>query len=245
MGSRHLSRRAFIGSSLLLAGTALGSSTALSRTIGGEMPWTPGWADTPHSGEGGRFFTPEEAQCVDAITARLIPSDDYGAGAREADVVTFIDRQLAGSYGRGDRWYMQAPFLDGTDEQGYQAELAPAGLYRKGIESLDAHCRGVHEGRRFAELSPDEQDAILHQLEDGELELDGVPAGTFFELVLENAIEGFFCDPLYGGNRDMVGWRLVGFPGARYDYRDFLNHDGARIELAPVGLMGRPDWNPG
>src|SRR5690606_25819999 len=96
----------------------------------------------------------------------------------------------------------------------------------------------------FAGLSEELQDEILTRLDDRELELDGVFAKAFFDLVLENAIEGFFCDPIYGGNRDMVGWKLVGFPGARYDYRSFLDHNGAEIRIEPVGLKGRPAWTP-
>lgn len=79
-------------------------------------------------------------------------------------------------------------------------------------------------------------------MEEGNLEIEGVSASSFFELILTNTIEGFFSDPIYGGNRDMLGWRLVGFPGARYDYRDYLDHDGRRLDIPPVGLAGRPEW---
>lgn len=188
------------------------------------------------------FFTAAERACVRAISARLIPSDDTGPGAEEADVVTFIDRQLAGFYGRGERWYTKGPFSEGTEQQGYQFESPPAGLYRKALAALDAHCRRTHEGKAFDELGAEAQDGILTAMEEGELEFEGVAAAVFFELVLDNTIEGFFSDPIYGGNRDMVGWRLVGFPGARYDYRDYLDHDGKRLDIPPVGLAGRPEW---
>ena len=190
-----------------------------------------------------RFFTAAERRCVDAIVSRLIPTDETGAGARDAGVTDFIDSQLAGFYGRGERWYMRGPFADGLDTQGYQSEHPPAGLYRAAIKALDAHCQGTL-GNSFAELPENKQDELLARLEEGELELDGVSAKAFFNMILENAIEGFFSDPIYGGNRDMVGWKLVGFPGARYDYRDFLDHDGAAIAMEPVGLKGRPGWNP-
>jgi gluconate 2-dehydrogenase gamma chain len=172
----------------------------------------------------------------------LIPTDDIGPGAAEAGVVDFIDNQLAGFYGRGDRWFMHAPFAEGTKEQGYQSEHPPAALYRAAIAALDAYCRKQF-GKVFADLPGGDQDAILKRIDDGELTLDGVSAKTFFKLVRENTIEGFFCDPIYGGNRNMVGWKLVGFPGARYDYRDFLNHNGTAISIEPVGLRGRPAWN--
>jgi gluconate 2-dehydrogenase gamma chain len=240
MGGDGITRR-----TILSAAVALGASsaTAFARVITGDVPWLPGAADPPPAYPGLRFFTPAERRCVDAIAARLIPSDATGPGAREAGVIDFIDSQLAGSYGRGERWYMRGPFEDGLDTQGYQSAFPPAALYRASIEALDAHCQGTL-GSPFSGLDEKQQDAILKQLDDGELPLDGVGAQTFFNLVLENTVEGFLSDPVYGGNRDMVGWKLLGFPGARYDYRDYLDHDGAAISIEPVGLKGRPAWNP-
>lgn len=188
-------------------------------------------------------MTDDERSALDAFTARLIPSDDTGPGAREADVLTFIDRQLAGFYGGGQRWYMEGPFPEPLDTQGYQSEQPPAQLIRDGLAALDLHCRDEHDGRGFAELSSEEQDAVLTALDEEEIEFEGLSAKAFFDFVHEITIEGFFADPIYGGNRDMAGWRLVGFPGARYDYRDYLGHNGAAIEMPPVGLMGRPEWN--
>lgn len=242
MPKPRISRRSFIIQALLGC-SALACSGAFARTIQGQIPWLPSHADAPAVSLG-RFFTADERRCVDAIVTRLIPSDETGPGAREAHVTEFIDHQLAGFYGRGQRWYMQGPFSEGTDEQGYQSQYPPAELYRRAITALDGYCRNRFDGRRFAELSAEEQDTILGAMEESEIELEDVPASLFFGLVLENAIEGFFCDPIYGGNRDMTGWKLVGFPGARYDYRDYLDHNGARIAIEPVGLMGRPAWNP-
>lgn len=239
----RISRRAFLGRSVL-GSTALLATDAVALTLSDELPWLPGQADGAVAYPEARYLTDAERRCVDAITARLIPSDDAGPGARDAGVTDFIDSQLAGFYGRGERWYMRGPFVEGTEQQGYQSELPPAALYRKAIEALDAHCRDRFGDRAFADLPEEEQDAVLGRIDEGELELDGISAKGFFGLVRENAIEGFFCDPIYGGNRDMVGWKLVGFPGARYDYRDFLDHDGEPISIEPVGLRGRPAWNP-
>lgn len=234
-------RRRFLAASLL--GGSLLASAALARNVTGGIPWIPGTSPSPRPFDGARILSDDERRCLDALVSRLIPSDDLGPGAREAGVVDFIDNQLAGFFGRGERWYMQGPFEDGLSTQGYQSRQAPAALYREAIAALDAHCRANFDGSVFAELDEARQDALLTRLEEGEIEFDGVSASDFFELLQENTVEGFFCDPIYGGNRDMVGWKLVGFPGVRYDYRDYLDHDGARIDIEPVGLGGRPAWN--
>lgn len=240
MTQPRITRRKILTASIV--GGSLLASTALARTVTGGIPWIPGLSPAPRGFDGARFLTEAERRCVDALTARLIPSDDTGPGAREAGVAEFIDNQLAGSFGSGERWYMKGPFADGLDTQGYQGERTPAALYRDAIAALDAHCSGQF-GKVFAELTEQEQDAILTQIEEDVLEFEGVSASAFFAMLQDNAIEGFFCDPIYGGNRDMVGWRLVGFPGARYDYRDYLDHDGARIDIEPVSLSGRPGWS--
>lgn len=247
MAGACISRRQVLKASLLGSGSLI-VSTAFARSglqgVSGQgIPWIAGTSPSPRIYDGAHFLDPAERQCLDALVGRLIPADELGAGAREAGVVDFIDNQLAGPYGRGERWYMKGPFVEGLETQGYQSPHPPAGLYRTALAALDDHCSDHFDDRVFAELSPEEQDAILQQMEDGELELAEVSAATFFGILRENTIEGFFCDPVYGGNRDMAGWRLVGFPGTRYDYRDYLDHNGEPIAIEPVGLGGRPDWN--
>jgi gluconate 2-dehydrogenase gamma chain len=238
--------------SLLRAGAAAGVAAVTigtadepqARTIHGEMPWAPGEADAPVPVESGpyAFFTPEEAGFIDAALDRLIPEDSHGPGARTAGGTLFLDRQLAGSYGQAQRWYMQGPWQKGEPTQGYQLRLTPAQLYRAGIKAVDDHCRAELGGKRFAELPPDKQDEILSGIEGGKLALPGVDAKTFFEQLLQNSIESFFADPLYGGNKEMVAWKMIGFPGARYDHRDWVARHGERYPLPPVALRGRAAW---
>lgn len=235
---------------LLSASAALGSTFAAGKaeatSISEGVPWAPGIANAPQAITPGplQFLNPDEAGFVDAAVARLIPADDLGPGAKEAGVTTFIDRQLAGPYGRGERWYMHGPWSEGTDSQGYQSRLPPADFYRVAIKAIDGYCRQGFQGKIFRELSLDEQDRVLSGLENDEIKLEGFKGKAFFELLLQNTLEGFFSDPIYGGNRDMVGWKLIGFPGARYDYRPYVSRHGERLELAPVGLRGRPGWTP-
>lgn len=206
------------------------------------MPWEPGEADVPHLGTLPESFLSEhELATVNAIAARLIPTDEDGPGAIEAGVGDFIDRQLASFYGRGQHWYMLGPFGEGLATQGYQQKHAPAQLYRLAIAELDRVLHARH-GTVFVNLPAETQDDVLKAMDDESMQFASVSAKAFFDLILENTIEGFFADPIYGGNRDMVGWRYVGFPGTRYDYRDFVGHNGARIELPPVSLSGGPHW---
>lgn len=247
---------------LLSAGAALGSTVALrggnveARTYSGEIPWSPGAANAPDIVTPGplQFFTSAEAAFIDAAVSRLIPADDLGPGAKEAGVTVFLDRQLSGAYGRAQTWYMQGPWSEGDDTQGYQSRLTPAQLYRTAIKFIDDHCRNNFEGKVFSALTTTQQDDILTGLEKGDIkvpgigphsvEIEGANADTFFAQLLQNTMEGFFSDPLYGGNKDMAGWKLVGFPGARYDYRPYVSKHGEKLNLAPVGIKGRPGWDP-
>ncbi|MEO8630878.1 MAG: gluconate 2-dehydrogenase subunit 3 family protein [Betaproteobacteria bacterium] len=194
------------------------------------------------------FFTPDEVVFVAAAIARLIPSDALGPGAVEAGVTMFIDHQLAGPFGQATDWYMAGPWADGTREQGYQTRRTPAEVYRAAIPAINRHS-GTTWNKTFAGLSSGQQDDLLHALEDGELDLGDVSAKTFFTLLWENTQEGFFADPIYLGNRGFAGWKLIGYPGPRYNYDEAIRHYGERYPLPTVGLLGRdpskrPDRSP-
>ncbi|MBX3620664.1 MAG: gluconate 2-dehydrogenase subunit 3 family protein [Rhizobacter sp.] len=242
---------------LLTVGTVLpivtvtGATATNAAVIRHEMPWQEGEAAAPLAATappataGYTFFTPAEAAFIEAAVARLIPADALGPGALEAGVPTFIDRQLAGEYGLGTRWYMQGPWAEGEKTQGYQTRHTPATLYRAALRDIDAAVAQQGQAATFAKLPAAAQDDWLHRLEDGKVTLPSADAKTFFKLLLQNTQEGFWADPIYGGNRDMVGWKLIGFSGARYDQRPFVLKHGERYPLPPVGLMGRPEWNQG
>jgi len=237
---------------LLGAGIALPlSATAGAAVIRREMPWQEGTASAPDAATQSQpatnaygYLTPAEAEFISAAVARLIPADDLGPGALEAGAVVFIDRQLAGEYGRASRWYMQGPWAKGEKTQGYQSRYTPAGMYRAAIREIDQAVADEKRAATFAKLSTSDQDRWLKDLEDGRPQLATVDAKAFFTVLLQNTQEGFWSDPIYGGNRDMVGWKLIGFPGARYDHSAFVKRHGERYPLPPVGLKGRPEWMP-
>jgi gluconate 2-dehydrogenase gamma chain len=240
--SPGLSRRALLSG----AAAVLLASTSISRamTISQGMPWASGTATPPLPVRPGgwMFFTADEASLVEAAVDRLIPPDERGPGGKDAGCAVYIDRQLAGPYGRGAGSYLMPPFMPGAATQGYQHPDSPAARYRAGLKALAAYVAATFSGKSFRDLAAADQDKVLTGLESGSITLTDVKSADFFTLLLANTLEGFFADPIYGGNRDMAGWRLIGFPGARYDYRDWVDRHNEPYPLPPVSIMGRADW---
>jgi gluconate 2-dehydrogenase gamma chain len=195
------------------------------------------------SGSGYVFFAPAEVIFIESAVGRLIPNDSVGPGGVEARVPFFLDRQLAGRFGRGDHFYLGGPWPKGTPEQGYQSRFNPAELYRAAIAAIDKYVGANFNGIAFGKLAADDQDKVLKGLESGEIKLDGgVDSKSFFAMLLQNTKEGYFSDPIYGGNKDMGAWKMIGFPGAHYDYKEWVSRHGERVPYPPVGLKGRPGW---
>jgi len=240
----NFNRRVFLAGASTVAAWAGSSDTSGAREINGDKPQPPFPADLPSPllAPGYVFFTPDEIAFVDAAAERIMPEDELGPGARACGVTIFIDHQLAGAFGRAEGWYMLGPWEKGQETQGFQSRLTPAALYRAAIKAIDAYV-GSTSGKRFADLPPDAQDSVLKDIESGKLQLGDVDAKTFFKVLLMNTKEGMFSDPMYGGNKDMAGWKMLGFPGARYNYRDWVSRHGQRYDQPPVGIKGRPAWD--
>jgi gluconate 2-dehydrogenase gamma chain len=177
-------------------------------------------ADQPSPGL--LFFNPDEGAAVTAIVDVLIPSDDVGPGGVEAGVVTYIDRQLGGAYGGGARLYLEGPFQEGTPQQGYQLRFTPAELVRLGLADLDAYAK-AGKGDVFANLTADDQNAILKDMDGGKAEFATVPAKTVFDHLYALVQEGYFGDPIYGGNQGKAVWKMIGFPGVAGMYTDLID----------------------
>jgi gluconate 2-dehydrogenase gamma chain len=216
-----------------------------AQTFTGAVPWQEGTADAPPGATGTDFvfFTPAERAFIEAAVARLIPSDPVGPGALEAGVPFFLDRQLAGQFGQGEHYYLGGPWPKGTPEQGYQSRFSPAQLYRAAIAAIERYAGANFKGAAFAALAAADQDKVLGGFESGAIALDGgVDSKTFFAMLLQNTREGYLSDPIYGGNRDMAAWKMIGFPGAHYDYREWVSRHGQPVPFPPVGFKGRPGW---
>jgi gluconate 2-dehydrogenase gamma chain len=182
------------------------------------------------------YLQEPEIRFLEAAVEHLIPTDDLGPGARDAGVVVYIDRQLAGSWGVHGRQYRGGPWLPGTPQQGYQSRFTPQEVYRVAIREIDAHCRTAFN-RPFAQMAQDAQLRLLEQLEKDEIPLPSMSSKFFFDMLWRNTEEGFFSDPIYGGNRDKVGWKLLGIPGLPSgQYRHLLDsHEPYHAE--PVSIL--------
>ncbi|WP_454668989.1 gluconate 2-dehydrogenase subunit 3 family protein [Achromobacter kerstersii] len=217
-----------------------------ARGAPGESPPATGHGASPPAASPAnrtyKFFNAQEALAMDAIAARLIPADDLGPGAKEAGVTNFLDGQLAGAWGAGSQFYRQGPFEKGTPEQGYQLSFTPAEMIRRGLAALDAATR-KQDGKPFAELDEARQDAWLHDLQAGKPDFSPLPSDIFFQALLDATIEGFFSDPLYGGNADMVGWKLVGFPGAFASFSNDIERHGVIWAGKPVSIANAVSHN--
>jgi gluconate 2-dehydrogenase gamma chain len=243
--TESMSRRRLLASIAVLLVTVLGPRAYGRAYSGGVLPWEPSETQPPMPVRPGQwlYFTADEAAVVEAIVDRLIPLDDSGPGGKDAGCALFIDRQLAGSFGDSRRLYMSAPFTNGTPSQGPQSPVVPKDRYRTSLTALNDYCKVAFGGKSFATLGTSQQDEVLSGLEKDEIKLSDRSGKEFFETILQNAMEGFFADPIYGGNRDMAGWKLIGFPGARYDYHDWIERYNETYPLPPVSIMGRADWN--
>jgi len=234
---RALNRRRLLAT---VAALPILAATADGRSLSGTIPWSPFAGDPPKPVNplGWYFFHPSEAAMVEAIVDRLIPADNLSPGGKDCGCAVYIDRQLAGAFGKAERLYMKGPFMPGLPTQGYQGDLTPAGRYRLGLTALNDYTQAVYK-RRFTQLTPAEQDAVLAGMDSGKIALKlkpGFSTKQFFELMLQTTMEGFFADPLYGGNRNMASWKMIGFPGARYDYRDHIDKHNVPYPRPPVSI---------
>lgn len=222
------------GRRAMVQGTALGLVTvALSRLSSG------GRSEAADLQQAYRavFFSDDEWRTLNSFLDRLIPADAEGPGALEAHVPDFIDRQMNTSYGHGNEWYLRPPFIKTSAALGYQFLFTPRDIYKQGLPALDVVIKQRY-GKPFHQLDAGERDRVIGQLEKGTIALSPVPAKLLFGQILKNCKEGYFADPIHGGNYQMGAWKMIGFPGARADFTDWVDRYGARYPLPPVSVGG-------
>jgi gluconate 2-dehydrogenase gamma chain len=220
--SKHdVARRKF------LAGAALGAGVVASARL---MPEASAQTHAQHAATDaaaslhassnvdgqGAFLNEADAETVAAFTERLMPGAPGKPGARDAGVLNYIDLALAGAY---------------ADLQDF---------YRRGLAQLDTYCRKTY-GQAFVRLAAEQQDEVIRALEEDKAgEFTWPAASAFFNTVRMHTMEGMFADPVYGGNKDFAGWRLVGFPGGQPLFTpEDLESTRAFTREPIVGLQGR------
>lgn len=181
------------------------------------------------------FFKPEEVNFIEPAVERLIPADENGPGALEAGVPSYLDKQLGGAWGAGERLYRSGPWHEGAPTQGYQLPFTPAELFHNALRGISADL--TKRGKpAFNKMRAQDQDAYLKTLQDNKIDLNGVPSNVFFDSLLELTIEGYFSDPVYGGNKDMVAWKMIGFPGAYATFYTLVDQHGIQYTRRPMSL---------
>jgi gluconate 2-dehydrogenase gamma chain len=231
MAKHDESRRAFLVGAAVGAGAVAGTTMvteALAQHHQHARPveapkGAPKTAEAPDAGHGhdnpdghGAFLNDDNAATVAAFTERLMPSAPGKPGARDAGVLNYIDLALAGAY---------------SDQQDF---------YRRGLAALDAYCHKTFN-QPFVKLSPAQQDEVITAIEQGKASEFTYPtAQAFFNVVRTHTMEGMFADPIYGGNKDFAGWKLVGFPGAQLFYTQADMASTKAFTRAPItGLQAQ------
>lgn len=201
------------------------------------------------------FSRSEDFETLAAATERIFPKDDLGPGAIELGVPYFIDKQLSGSWGSNAQAYMHDPFMRNkqveeyqrkdtkqnktgpnastqapTPTPRYQTRLNRGEIFLEGLRRIEEVSKEKYDDK-FADLNDEEQDEILTMFEAGEVKMDTMRSNTFFNFLLQTTIEGAYADPAYGGNKDMMGWRMKEYPGPRMtwtseiDAEEFIFHE--------------------
>ncbi|WP_415853374.1 gluconate 2-dehydrogenase subunit 3 family protein [Sinomonas sp. G460-2] len=200
------------------------------------------------------FFTQHEWDTVEAVTARIMPTDE-DPGAKEARVVVFIDRYVSGidyifasADGSG---FLKLSGKHADAWRGRQFKMQE--LYRQGVKTLDEISRNL-DGKTFVDLTEEQQDQVLIALS-GAPKPQKVTLGTkepvttflqgsfdenlsFFDTICLHTRQGFYGDPVYGGNKDQMGWNVIGFPGPK-SLKDTI--DGT-YDTTPYFYEGEYDW---
>jgi gluconate 2-dehydrogenase gamma chain len=232
MGNSLLDRRRFLLLGVVPAAT-LGTLGIGACSNNGPTSTSSSYAPT--------YFNIAEWAFINAAVGRLIPSGGAGPGGVEAGVPEFIDRQMELPYGHGAYFYLKGPFLDNPPPTlGYQLRYTPREIYRLGITAANSATQ-KSQGKDFSQLSSADQDRFLAAVEKGQATFATLPAPVFFAQLLTNTREGYFSDPLYGGNRGMVAWKWIGFPGARADFTDWIDQAGRRYPYGAVSISGATD----
>src|SRR5215472_2837439 len=230
MTDQGFGRRDFLKTAVAGGAAAAATATAIPA------PSTQAQQPAQPAAEGYEFLNLDEATFVEALVDHMVPADELTPKGTDIGINIYIDRALAGAWGKGERLYMQGPWQVGVPSQGYQLPLTPAQLYRAGIAATNVYCRKAY-GRVFDQLDEKQREEVLIGLSTGKVSFDnGLPVRVFWTTVYQTVMEGMFSDPIYGGNRNKAGWRLISFPGVIAVHRE--NVEKYRDKLFPAEHRG-------
>jgi gluconate 2-dehydrogenase gamma chain len=205
-----------------LAGTAV--AAGLTQTTPAEAQAAPAAATPPAAPQAEPLLLLNDTEHAFVVAAvdTIIPADELSPSGSDCGCATYIDRQLASAWGGGAKMYRSGPYLKGKPEQGYQLPLTPAQFITTGIAAANAWSRKTY-GRDFDRLDPAKRIEALTAMQEGNAAFDNFNSRAFFARLLTLTMEGFFGDPIYGGNRNMASWRMLGYPGLPATYANLID----------------------
>jgi gluconate 2-dehydrogenase gamma chain len=221
MADDTIARRKF----LLGAGTAVAAGLAQpadAQVPAVSAPVTAAAASSANDPQPLLVLTAAEAAFIAAAADTMIPADALSPSGTDCGLVTFVDRQLASAWGGGARMYRSGPFRKARPEYGYQLPLTPREFFAAGIAATNAWTGKLH-GKDFDRLAPKDREAALKAMESGKADLGLLDGKEFLDALLTIVMEGFFADPIYGGNKDKVSWKMIGFPGLPSVYANLID----------------------
>ena len=220
MADETIARRKFlVGAGL--AGTAVAAGLAENAPAAAD-PQGAAAPQAPPEPEPLLYLNETEHAFVAAAADTLIPADDLSPSGSDCGCATYIDRQLASAWGGGAKTYRAGPYFKGKPEQGYQLALTPAEFFSAGIAAANDWSRKTY-GNDFDRLDPDKRIEALKAMQEGKAQFSNFNAKAFFGRLLAITMEGFFADPIYGGNRNKASWRMLGFPGLPATYANLID----------------------
>ena len=232
MSDDSIPRRDFLkgaGAAGTAAATALSGAVAAPAQAQTAPPAKEASAPAP---EALLTLTATEHAFIVAAVDTLIPADELSPSGSACGVAVFIDRQLAGAYGAAAKMYRSGPFRRGKPEQGYQLSLTPRQYFATGIAAANEWSRKTY-GKEFDRLTPSDRMSALSAMEHGTAQFENFSAHAFFVRLHGMVMEGFFSDPMYGGNRNKVSWAMLGFPGLPATYADKVDAYFNKRYVAP------------
>ena len=228
MSEENFGRRDFLKSAVI------GGAAAATASLPAQVAAQSGTA-VPAAGYS--FLNPDEAAFVETLVDHMVPADEHTPKGTVVGINIYIDRALAGGWGKGDRLYMQGPWAPGVPEQGYQLPLLPAELYRNGIADTNQYCVKTY-GKAFDQITAAQREEVLTNLDSGKVVFaSGLPSRVFFNTVYQTVMEGLFADPIYGGNKDKAGWKMLGFPGViQVNQQNMVKYKNKKMPVDPISI---------